>query len=144
MKLFLHFKKAVQKFPKFYFLSISKFQFEAFHILFFKLEKTRTYLSYKNYLLKKNMRKIFTQSAQIGAIGKWSMLPDFIFDSLFSLLTMRRQFLYIITFYKNKLTFSKSWSLSKIPNIGLIERNCENCRHFLKIVNLFKILWTFF
>ena len=128
MKSFLHFKIAVQKFP--FFLSISKFQFEPLHILFFKLEKTRTYLSYKNYLLKKNMRKIFTQSAQIGAIRKWSMLPDFIFDSPFSLLTMRRQFLYIITFYKNKLTFSKSWSLSKIPNIGLIERNCENRRHF--------------
>ena len=118
------------RFKNFLFLSISKFQFEPLHILFFKLEKTRTYLSYKNYLLKKNMRKIFTQSAQIGAIRKWSMLPDFIFDSPFSLLTMWRQFFNIITSCKNKLTFSKSWSLSKIPNIGLIERNCENRRHF--------------
>ena len=118
------------RFKNFLFLSISKFQFEPLHILFSNWRKHARILATKTIFWKKNMIKIFTQSSQIGAIRKWSMLPDFIFDSPFSLLTMRRQFLYIITFYENKLTFSKSWSLSKIPNIGLIERNCENRRHF--------------
>ena len=68
------------------------------------------------------------------------MLHDFIFVSPFSLWTMRCQFLCILNFYRNKLTFSNPGPFQKYRISDLLKEIVKIADILLRIMNPLKIL----